>query len=278
MNIENEKEHIVMERKNNELEKDGLYIENDTNIICYENKIGKFHCYKNDQWIGDTLSKGLVWNRDILEILFNNIPNNKDILDIGAHIGTHSIPYAQFINNNNTVYSFEPQKPIFDLLLKNMNINHITNMRCFHNAMGHLDEKLVSLTNTVTDGISKNKPLDYNSSKKINYGGICLGKDGNTVIMKTIDSFQFKNVGFIKIDVEGSEKLVLYGAKNTIKKHRPYILFETKKELSKEMIEMLNIPNKIINFNIFEYCKKLNYSCIKPIYTGSRINDYLLLP
>ena len=44
--------------------------------------------------------------------------------------------------------------------------------------------------------------------------------------IRTLDSFDFKNVGFIKIDVEGHELAVLNGAKATIERERPNFLIE----------------------------------------------------
>jgi len=248
------------------------------NIACYQNRIGKFHIFKNDQWIGETLSKGEVWNPDILDIIFKYIPNNKNIIDVGAHIGTHSIPYANFIDNSQIVYSFEAQKPIYNLLVRNIQENQIDNIQPYNYAIGHLNDVQVPITNRVLDGKSKNTQLQYNTNKLINYGGITLGLGGELITMRTLDSFQFENISFLKIDVEGCEKLVLYGAKKLIKKNRPYILFETKKDISNEMKQIMEIPQKVLEFDIFKYCKSLNYRGVVPIKTNNNINDYLLLP
>jgi len=43
---------------------------------------------------------------------------------------------------------------------------------------------------------------------------------------RTIDSYDFDNVDAIKIDVEGSELLVMQGAEGTIRKHRPSVQVE----------------------------------------------------
>ena len=243
------------------------------NSICCQNKYGKFNVLENDQWIGQTLMKGLVWNEDVIEFLCKTLPKNKNIIDVGAHIGTHSIPYANHIDTEFKVYSFEPQKRIFELLVKNIEENSILNIIPYNNAVGHLNNIQVSLTNKVTDGFSRNNDLVYNTDKLINYGGICLGKDGQQINMITLDSLKLDNISFIKVDVEGCEKLVLYGAKNLIKKNRPYILFENKKNLTKDMAKIMDIPFDVWNFDIFDYVKKLNYSGIKPIN-----RDFLLIP
>jgi hypothetical protein len=44
--------------------------------------------------------------------------------------------------------------------------------------------------------------------------------------MRTLDSFELDNVGFIKIDVEGAQLLVLMGAEETIKRNKPVMLVE----------------------------------------------------
>jgi FkbM family methyltransferase len=46
------------------------------------------------------------------------------------------------------------------------------------------------------------------------------------VQIRTLDSFHFAKVGFIKIDVEGHEMALLNGAKATIERERPNLLIE----------------------------------------------------
>ena len=46
------------------------------------------------------------------------------------------------------------------------------------------------------------------------------------VRLATLDSYGFENVGFLKIDVEGSEMEVLAGARETIRINRPSMLIE----------------------------------------------------
>ena len=93
------------------------------------------------------------------------------------------------------------------------------------------------------------------------YGGVILDKRGNRkkpkvpVQQKTLDSFNFSNVDYIKIDVEGHELKVLKGATNTIKKYNPLIIMEEngsavlwKKGKSNEAIDyLLSLNYKIVD-------------------------------
>ena len=47
--------------------------------------------------------------------------------------------------------------------------------------------------------------------------------------MKKLDEFEFENLDFVKIDVEGYESNVVIGAENTFKKTQPIIIIESKK-------------------------------------------------
>lgn len=44
--------------------------------------------------------------------------------------------------------------------------------------------------------------------------------------MKTLDSFNLTNVGFVKIDVEGHEEAVLRGGLNTLRREKPNLIIE----------------------------------------------------
>jgi len=48
----------------------------------------------------------------------------------------------------------------------------------------------------------------------------------DNIQITTLDSFEFTNIDFIKIDVEGYQLKVIKGAEQTILKHKPYILIE----------------------------------------------------
>jgi FkbM family methyltransferase len=45
------------------------------------------------------------------------------------------------------------------------------------------------------------------------------------VVMRTLDSFAFADVALLKVDAEGAEPLVLWGAREVIRRCRPLILF-----------------------------------------------------
>jgi FkbM family methyltransferase len=59
------------------------------------------------------------------------------------------------------------------------------------------------------------------SLRKPHQGAAVLG-----VPMKTLDSFELRNVGLMKIDVEGHELAVLRGARDTIRTSRPIVFVE----------------------------------------------------
>ena len=127
----------------------------------------------------------------------------------------------------------------------------------------------------------RGKVLDYHRSQETNYGGLNLGKHGEKVEMLRLDDlyqegvFGDEGVQYIKIDVEGAEPLVIYGARRLIEDLRPMVFYEENwKKVTKEMIEMFDLSKNISQFNIRDFfLKELKYSKIEKI--GS---NYLALP
>ena len=62
---------------------------------------------------------------------------------------------------------------------------------------------------------------------------------------RTLDSYEFDQVDFIKIDVEWFELKVLQGAENTIRKHKPVIYVEINDIGVYDFMENLDIGYKI---------------------------------
>ena len=83
------------------------------------------------------------------------------------------------------------------------------------------------------------------------------------VQQKTLDSFNFEDVDYIKIDVEGHELKVLKGAINTINKYSPLIVVEENGSAEKW--------NKGIKNEALNYLQELGYKIV-----AQERNDYIL--
>jgi FkbM family methyltransferase len=135
-------------------------------------------------------------------------------LDIGANIGVIS---QALLANDFQVVAFEPQPEIFKLLELNCaSAAKTISYQVFNTAVGS------------EPGTAKMPKVHY--SAKGNFGGLGIGTPsylGNIEVpVVTIDSFNFVDVGFMKIDVEGYEYEVLLGATETIDRCKPTLYIE----------------------------------------------------
>jgi len=158
---------------------------------------------------------------------------NKNILDIGAHSGTYSISLA---NNCKHVYAFEPQRMTYYSLCGSVALSNITNITCINIGLGSENQVGKNTLNIIShDG-----------------GGSTLHKHDKILTteeieIRTLDSFNIDNIGFIKIDVEDNELNVLEGSLVTLQKSNyPKILFES----------------NTINDKLFNFIKNLEYDII----------------
>jgi FkbM family methyltransferase len=225
-----------------------------SDIDVYSTNRGIIYIPSNEEYIKEPLMKG--------QALEKYIKTSEHILDIGSHVGTHAIAYTE-INPQCVIHCFEAQQYIYNILLKNITVNE-AKIVAHHHAVGHTDDIQVTLSNKLSDGSSMNHQLEYGTNKKMNYGGMELGLGGETIDMKTIDSYNFSDVDFIKMDIEGSEKLVFYGAKKTITKFKPTIFYESSyKKVSTDMIKSMNIPKVVLDFSEEAFLKSLGYTLVK---------------
>lgn len=197
------------------------------NIIRAKN--ANFLCFNESAGISNVLAQHGVWDEPTIHLaktLINRTALKPFIFDIGANMGTFSIPIARHIENlMGTVYAFEPQRIIYYQLCGNIFLNRIDNIYAHNCALSN------------TEYIDYVKPLDFN--KSWNIGGYSLSEStGNSqpltekfekITFKLISDFDFDDqITLIKIDVEGMELEVLQGGLELISKNNfPPILFES---------------------------------------------------
>ena len=115
------------------------------------------------------------------------------------------------------VFAYEPERTNFNSLAGNLALNNVRNVHAFQKALSS------------TSGFISIPELDLEQTT--NMGGLSLtvdysGAPNYTVPLATIDEQNFLKCTFIKIDVEGMEKMVLEGGKETIQKLKPILYVE----------------------------------------------------
>jgi FkbM family methyltransferase len=226
-----------------------------SNLITFPSIFGLITLYKNDSAFINVFTKGNYWEFSLIMKLVEYIPEFGTILDIGSHCGTHSLAYAKLRPKTNII-SFEPQSKIREVLDINVKQNNITNIKINPNACGHKTCNIKLAFDFTSDGYDKSITINYNSHVGMNFGGIGLTNDprGEEVNIITVDSLNLIDIVFIKIDVEGAEKMVIFGAKETIKRCKPVLLVEeSDKDVSMQFSELNN-------FNTREFLTSIGYT------------------
>lgn len=213
--------------------------------ITLNTPVGKFSVLENDLFYHDMKGSNTYAEQSIIDVnLAPIIQKSTYILDIGSHVGYHTLAYAK-INPNIVVVAFEPQKEIYDLLNENIAQNHLADrVKTANKCVGHKSMK-VCLSSNVDDGPNTDKNISYDGSDIFNMGGLNIGIGGTEVDMIALDDIYIDNLDYMKVDVEGAEPLVFLGAENTIKRFKPVICFENLKELSPAYLSNIGIQGKV---------------------------------
>lgn len=207
---------------------------------------GRFELDMEDIYIRNHMMAGQVFESHIINgTLKPYIEKSKYIVDVGANIGCHAISYAN-MNPECKVWAFEPQEKTFGFLSRNVARNSLSDrVEIYKCGLGH-KEALTTLN-------SLDNVWDANM-RGHNKGGIGIGKGGETIKVRTLDSLDLPGLDFLKIDVEGAEGLVLLGAAETIKKYKPVIFFEhNDSTIDPKVVGLHHVPTP------FEVLVKLGY-------------------
>ena len=139
---------------------------------------------------------------------------DKIFLDIGAHTGTYALSLANYSKH---VHAFEPQKMTYYSLCGGVALSNLKNVTCHNFGLGSQEQE-----GTMTLHIVSN---DGGGSSVVPDTEQFLNSE--EIQIKTLDSMNLENIGFIKMDVENNEEFVLQGGIETLKaSNNPPIIFE----------------------------------------------------
>lgn len=149
-------------------------------------------------------------------------------LDIGANIGVNALVLSEALGPAGCLHAFEPQRIVYQMLMGNLALNSIENVFAYNIALG------------AASGEIELPPLDY--ARNWSFGGLGLVKHSpqpqfppgqgapgvppRYAEVRTLDSFGFERIDFIKLDVEEMELDVLRGGESSIERTRPVMLVE----------------------------------------------------
>lgn len=178
----------------------------------------KYLLFPNDNAVTSTLFSNELYEPYLYQFLTENQIDIKgtNVIDVGGNNGQIAIEFAHLVGDEGGVFTFEPQRVVFQQLCGNVFMNGLDNVWAFNIAIGE------------EDGSTKVERPNYFQSGPVNFGNVHVGVEENFefVQMRRLDFYNLNNVSIIKIDVQGFEKKVLLGAKETINRNRPIIYIE----------------------------------------------------
>ena len=162
----------------------------------------------------DDQDPSIIPNDKLWNWVEKNIISKRNALDVGGHIGTMAYRMGKCFRK---VDCFEPA--FYEWTIKNT--DDLDNVTVHPYGLGNeeKEEKLYVMENKV--GGSSIVATEKRKAKWIRDD-----TERRPISIKTIDSYGFTNLDFIKIDVESYEWFVLDGAKETLQRESPMIMIE----------------------------------------------------
>lgn len=138
------------------------------------------------------------------------------VLDIGGHVGAYTVPVAKYVGSSGHVFVFEPEDEGHSAILRNLELNKISNCTVLDIAISDHDGVMSFFVRPDKDTHS----LFETNSAASPTGQLLRFEKSVRSVDSLVASREISLPQFVKIDVEGAELLALEGMRNTIGRTR----------------------------------------------------------
>lgn len=197
--------------------------------------------------IQKTLLNGKQWSPTILKLLKSRMKQKGHFVNVGAHIGTITLPMSTI---SSRVTAFEPFPKTFDHLKKNLEINNLSNVDIHNIALGDKHENVFFMDDNNDRLKNNNGGMHVFTSNDLITGerSASIAKLENLGIFSVpLDSIKLDKIDLMLVDIEGMEDRFLIGAEQTLKKDLPDLLIEIWNDDKRKYENMKTTQQQIIH-------------------------------
>jgi FkbM family methyltransferase len=165
-------------------------------------------------WVSFQISQFRHGHDEIeLELLPLLVQRDREAIDVGANIGRYTVPLSKLARH---VQAFEPHPTLAHILASARMGNVTVRQAAVSDASGVVELHIPLVMGREDEGLAHISAREAPSNCR-------------TIRVEAykLDDFAFRDIGFVKIDVEGHELEVLQGARQLIRVQRPNLLVET---------------------------------------------------
>lgn len=201
-----------------------------------------FHCF----FYGAFEKGHLMFWRDVAAAVCDG---HGVYLDIGANVGHHSLFMSRHCVS---VHAFEPYPPVREKISDKIELNKLTNITVHEVGLG-IENELIPFYPPTSANLGIGSFINTDAGSPIQQAKLQVVR-GDDYFPRHLKG----KIDMIKIDVEGFEKNVIAGCRETLHRNRPVMVVELSRDLNcsftsrREFMELLPENCLLFMFDLFD--------------------------
>ncbi|MDR3579535.1 MAG: FkbM family methyltransferase [Oryzomonas sp.] len=182
--------------------------------------------YMHRSFFVNSVQNGNCYEPDYTSIMLKVLRPGDTVIDIGANFGYFSLLASSLVTSTGRVISIEPDKENFFFLIRNIEINKMSNIKAINCAAGNLKKEIDFFLDPLNDGAHSLCGISPETIQQIGDKNTVTSKIQMDMVDSLLNSENIANIKIIKVDTEGWEFHTIEGAISVIKRFSPIILAE----------------------------------------------------